>query len=240
MPPPRRPRTGAVEVPGLLRPRGARGAVRRRRPLRPGLRRQRRRHERLRRGGRAGAAARRRRARRRRQGGADAELHERRGPRPVVARAPRRAGGARPRGARDRDAGGHRAGRRASLRQRGSAPRVRPPCCSRGCPARKAAPPSPTRSRARQPGGKLPDLVPALGRPGPGLLRPQGLRRQVALARRLRRRADVAALPLRARPRLHALRAGRPGRADAGGWTGTTRHGVGVGRERRARSPARR
>ena len=235
-----RPRPGSRRGARPLRSGGADGDVRRRRPPRPRLRRERRRHQRLRRGSRARSGVRRRRARRRRQGRADAELHERGGTRPVLAGAPGCPGGSRSRRSRDGDAGGHGSGRRASLRQRGAASAV-----GRRA-ARVAARPGRRRCHRRdargndQPRREAADLVPPLGRPAPGLLRPQGLRRQVALARRVRRRGNVAALPVRTRPQLHDVRARRSRRPDADGGTGRLDHRVGVDREHRAASPARR
>ena len=95
-------------------------------------------------------------------------LHERRVPRPCLVRPPGRAGGARPRGARRRarpsSSCSSRAGPSASA---WAARAVRRGRRWRGSPARKARSRSPTSSAATSnPGGKLPDLVPASGRAG--------------------------------------------------------------------------
>ncbi len=60
--------------------------------------------------------------------------------------------------------------------------------------------------RRRQPGWQIADLVPTLGRPGPRVLRPQGLWRTVALEGRLRRLTGDAVVPIRPRLELHHVR----------------------------------
>ena len=143
-----------------------------------------------------------------RQGRADRRLHERRDPRPRVARPPGRAGGARPRRRRDGHAGRARARRRPALRRRVRCTSIARPSCSPGSPARRA--PSAIADAllgAFNPGGKLPISYPRSS----GQL-PVFYGHKVSGGRshwkvRLRRRAGGAALPVRARPLLHELRA---------------------------------
>jgi beta-glucosidase len=79
------------------------------------------------------------------------------------------------------------------------------------------------------PGGKLPVTVPPPRRPGPDPLRPQAFGRALTLARRLRRRLAPAAVALRPRALLYALRAPRP----------AARPHDACARRRGARSPSR-
>ena len=202
--------------------------------VRAGLRRRGPRTRRLRRGGRPRAGGRRGGAGRGRQVRPDRRLHERRDPRPCVARPARRAAGARPRRPRDGHPGRAGARRRQALRRGGAA---------RGlCRGAARVAPRPggrrrDRGRARrgvQPGREAAGLVSAVVRPAPRLLRAQDLGRTVALEGRLRGRADGAPLPVRPRPLLHDLRAARRRRPPRRGLL------VGDGHRRRHRREHRR
>ena len=155
----------------------------------------------------------------------DRRLHERREPRPRLARSAGRPGGARPRGARDGHAGGARARRRQAVRRAAGCTSAARPCCSAWLPGEEGADAIADALVGEvSPGGKLPISYPAHGRPAAGLLRAQDLRRTVALEGRLRRRAVGAALPVRPRPRLHDVRADRRAASDdADGRRGTRR-----------------
>ena len=144
--------------------------------------------DRVRRRGRARPPRRRRRARHGRQGGAHRRLHDRRGRDVASLDLPGCAGGARPRRARHRHAGRARARRRPPDRLRGSCTQRSAAVLHGVAPRRgKAAPPSPTRSSARQPRRQAPDQLSRAVGPDPGVLRPQGVGRALALEGRLRR-----------------------------------------------------
>ena len=136
---------------------------------------------------------------------------------------PGRAGGSRPRRARDRHAGGARARRRAPDRERRVARAVRrgadgmaPRPGRRGGDRRRA-------DRRRQPGWQAADHVSAFGGAGPHVLRAQAVRRAVALEGRLRRLAGGAAVPVRPRVDLHLVRARRCDGLAGRGRRGTAR-----------------
>ena len=72
-------------------------------------------------------------------------------------------------------------------------------------------------TRRRQPRRQAADHLPAVGRADPRVLRPQAVRRAVALEGRLRRLSGGPAVPVRPRPQLHDVRAQRcVGRARRG------------------------
>ena len=137
-------------------------------------------------------------------------LHERREPRPVLARPPGRAGGSRARRGRDGHADGARAGRRPAMRQRLGCTSTAPRCCSPGCPARRAAEAiADALTGDANPGGKLPISFPrSVGQV------PVFYGHKVSGGRSHWKGDYVdwpagAAVPVRPRPQLHALRAQR-------------------------------
>ena len=137
-------------------------------------------------------------------------LHLRRDARPHGARAAGPPGGARRRRGRDRHAGRARARRRPAAghpgggRARGRR-RQRVGAGRRGARGDRRDPLRRRRPRRQAPGHRAPPR-----RPGPDLLRAQAVGRALALARRLRRRLAPAAVAVRPRALLHALRAARP------------------------------
>ena len=87
---------------------------------------------------------------------------------------------------------------------------LRPPSSTRGCRAMRGRRDRRGPLRRRRPGRQAPGHRAPPRRPGPDLLRAQALGRALALARRLRRRLAPAAVALRPRALVHALRAARP------------------------------
>ena len=179
-------------------------------PLRGGRGRPRRKRRRDRRGGRRRAGSGRRDRRRRRALGADARVHVRGDARPHGARAPGPPGGARRGGGRDRRAGRARPGGRPSAGHPGGGRECggrgqRVGARRRGARGDRGDP-----LRRRRPGRQAPGHGAPSCRAGPDLLRAQAVGRALALARRLRRRLAPAAVALRPRTLLYALRAARP------------------------------
>ena len=159
------------------------------------------------------------RRRRGRQGRAHARLHDWRDARRRLALVARRAGAARAGGRR------HRHPRRARARGRPPERLARGPRRGRGCVARVAAGRGGRRrdrrrpDRRRQSGWQASGQLPAQLRADPGVLRAQGVRRALVLARRVRRHVEQPAVPVRVRSVVHDVRgrargARRPDRHD--------------------------